>query len=237
MIKSESVGNDGRLNTEEPTGETASTPDSAPADQDQRVTRMIIKQGENIPPLDDPIYSLFTSRPIHMHRGNMKRTLNYYDIHNLANTKKIEIVLDDGKTTETVNLPSGFSEKIADFLRTEHINETDFDCYEFVNYIYGFSPDNVLGPDRWSMLPLNEVKPGDAVLVAVKKDDGYHSEHVAIAIGKDLYLSQLGMQSEAGRLSVMTLKEMMEGYHADYACKIVPKQSQNEPELQKEIGN
>jgi hypothetical protein len=151
------------------------------------------------------------------------RSISYYETNNLYDVNNISIEIDG----RIIDFPEKMKEKLAYYMREQHIIKDYFDCVSFVHllnsidyankgfYTHRFIIENI--DDKNS----NNLKAGDTVFISKSTNpENYQATHFAVCIGENLYISKFG---SSGKLIVTDIDNMMKGFGGNYIFKMIPK--------------
>lgn len=120
-------------------------------------------------------------------------------------------------------LPKPVLVGVSEFLRRYHTQpDLFFDCYAFVCMVYGIQPHAKYDlAHYWTAKKFRRKRRGDVVLLDTKQmDDTARLHHVAVYIGRGLYLSVYGA---GGYIEVTSLEEMAADYGAESVICLTPR--------------
>lgn len=121
-----------------------------------------------------------------------------------------------------LNIPSFIKRRISLFLQQHYIQgDLFFDCYDFVNFIYGHTPHNFQSwLDYWQIKDDRKIEVGTVIFIASKTPEGFEFHHAAIYLGFDIFASVYGA---GGALEFTDLKLMQKVYGDEGAFLALPR--------------
>jgi hypothetical protein len=145
-------------------------------------------------------------------------------ISDVSMTFGLEICVREDGEIKPLEIPQKLTQRLAEYLRTRPDRGQEFECGSFVHYLMGI-PFTLNGFDenKWEITPYmseEEMLPGFTILVYNPPEDNRELKHIAMYLGRGLYLSKFG---GAPVLLVTTLEEMKKGYKAAKVLVLVPK--------------
>lgn len=121
-----------------------------------------------------------------------------------------------------LKIPLFIKRKISQFLQ-EHYTQRDlfFDCYDFVNFIYGHDHhDFQHWLEYWQIKDNRKLEAGTVIFIVSKSPEGFEFHHAAIYLGFDIFASVYGA---GGGLEFTDLKLMQKVYGDEGAFLALPR--------------
>jgi hypothetical protein len=174
----------------------------------------------------------FAVRNMTLGRREISGEFSYYQLKDLSNTKKVELLIRDAEGAKRVGLPIAMLDRLGEYLRTERdLTDYNMDCSAFAHLLNDIPHQFAkFDPNRWDLLLLSnedDLKIGDTVLLSTGESAlGSEIVHFAIYIGDGLYISKFGT---SGSLITTTLEEMRKGFGGEFLFKGTPKQEHQNP--------
>ena len=128
----------------------------------------------------------------------------------------VEIVVMRWRRFWTLMIPMRVQESVIAFLRQYHGKcDLSFDCYAFVNLVWGIPQHKVIDAQtHWKTRPYwlwSRPRPGDVVFLLNEELNFFY--HAAVYLGMGLYLSVYGA---GGDLEITSLRDMKRAFGAAY---------------------
>lgn len=152
------------------------------------------------------------------------KILNTYEPLLFPTTITIEKAVKVGRRyrKKKLEIPDFITKKISEFLQ-RHYDQGDmfFDCYDFVNFIYGHKY-HVFQHwlDYWEIKNDRKIEVGTVIFIVSKTPEGLNFHHAAIYLGFDIFASVYGA---GGGLEFTDLKLMQEVYGDEGAFLALPR--------------
>ena len=151
-----------------------------------------------------------------------RQLVDLYWCGNFSDVSGVVLIAVRGRKFFKVDIPP-LEDGVVEYLNTYHgANDISFDCYAFVNLVYGVLPHGAGKMEDFWVPRAKRKRPSLGEVAFLFSEDGKTFLHAAIHVGWGRYMSVYG---KGGTLMVSSLRDMKIHFGAPKVCFARPKEN------------